>query len=76
MTASSASSRFAEALATIAGALEAPRDRLGRLDHAALPDGGFAARERLRRLAVHYNTPGAVDIVEQCAQVARAALRR
>lgn len=73
-TTGTASRALREALAVIANVLDAPRDRLGRVDHAE-SDVAREAREALRLLAVRYNTPGAKDTLERCAQVARAALR-
>jgi hypothetical protein len=62
-----------EALQAIAGVLEAPRDRLGRLDLAAAQGD---AREQLRLLAVKYETTGSHDLMGQCAKVARAAIAK
>jgi len=61
-----------EALKVIAGVLECPRDRLGRLDIAATQG---KEREALRALAVRLNIDRAHDYMEQCAKVARAVLR-
>ena len=59
------------ALQAIAGVLEAPRDRLGRLDISATRGH---AREQLRLLAVRYGVSGSHDYMEQCAKVARAVI--
>lgn len=62
-------------LNTIAAVLEAPRDRLGRLDiEHGTPAG--EARENLRLMAVSYGIRGSVDTMAQCAAVARATVRR
>ena len=61
------------ALSAIAGVLECPRDRLGRLDIAATQGD---AREALRVLAVHYKATGGMDYMGQCANVARAAIAK
>ena len=60
-------------LKAIAGVLEAPRDRLGRLDIAETH--GIKAREELRMLAVELNATGGTDYMHQCANVARAMLK-
>ena len=61
------------ALEVIAGVLECPRDRLGRLDIAATQG---EAREALRLLAVKYGATGGKDYMDQCAKVARAVLAK
>lgn len=62
-------------LSTIATILEAPRDRLGRLDiEHGTPAG--KAREVLRSMAIAFGVPGAQDTMEQCAKVARAVIAR
>jgi hypothetical protein len=67
-------------LSTIATVLEAPRDRLGRLDICCgTPEGD--ARENLRNLALAFDAhkfqPGDHgDILEMCARVAKAAIAR
>jgi hypothetical protein len=67
-------------LSTIATVLEAPRDRLGRLD---IEHGTAAgdARETLRSLALafdvqHYELGDHGDILEMCSRVAKAAVER
>jgi hypothetical protein len=62
-------------LSTIAAILEAPRDRLGRLDITHGSPAG-QAREVLRNLALAFGVTGSVDTMEQCAKVARAAISR
>lgn len=67
-------------LSTIAAVLEAPRDRLGRLDiEYGTPAGD--ARETLRNMAIAFGANkfvpgGGGDALEMCAQVARAAIAR
>lgn len=66
-------------LSTIATVLEAPRDRLGRLDLAWGNEQATAAceaREVLRNMAVAFGVTGSADIMELCAKVARAAIAR
>jgi hypothetical protein len=60
-------------LSTIATVLEAPRDRLGRLDITFGTPAGDA-REVLRKMAIEFGVAGSSDTMEQCAKVARAAL--
>lgn len=62
-------------LSTIAAILEAPRDRLGRLDITYGTPAG-EAREVLRSMAIAFEMSGSSDTMEQCAKVARAALTR
>lgn len=61
--------RLEEALEAITGALDAPRNRFGKLT----PDP--AQVEPLRKLAVRYAVGGCEDTVDQAVKVARAALR-
>jgi hypothetical protein len=67
-----------EALEAIAGVLEMPRDRLGRLDMGAAYgkdwDAAHTAREALRQLAMKYDATTAPDYMGQCAAVARAVI--
>lgn len=60
-------------LSAVAGVLEAPRDRLGRLDIASTQG---EQREALRLLAVKFGATGGSDYMDQCAAVCRAAIRR
>lgn len=67
-------------LSTIAAVLEAPRDRLGRLDICYGTPAGDA-REVLRSMALTFDANkfvpgGGGDVIEMCAQVARAAIAR
>lgn len=76
MKAKATTAEMIKALETIAGVLECPRDRLGRLDIAATQG---EAREALRKLAVKYNvtqTARYSDYMGQCAAVARAVLSK
>jgi hypothetical protein len=66
-------SALVDALDAIAGLLECPRDRLGRLDIAATQG---EARERMRMLAVKLDATGGTDYMHQCSNVARALLRQ
>ena len=66
-------------LSTIASVLEAPRDRLGRLDLAwgnSEATEACAAREVLRDMAIAFGVTGSADTMEMCAKVARAAISR
>lgn len=62
-------------LSTIAAVLEAPRDRLGRLD-VTYGSAAGDAREVLRNLALAFDVGGCADTLDQCAKVARAAVLR
>jgi chloramphenicol 3-O-phosphotransferase len=62
-------------LSTIATVLEAPRDRLGRLDIVYGSPAGDA-REILRDMAIAFGVDGSADTMDQCAKVARAAITR
>lgn len=62
-------------LSTIATILEAPRDRLGRLDITHGTPAGDA-REVLRDMAIAFCVTGSADTMYQCAKVARAAIWR
>lgn len=59
-------------LRCIAAILEAPRDRLGRLD--VCTGSARDAREEMREYAVAMGIGGCTDLMEQCAKVARAVL--
>lgn len=60
-------------LRCIAAILEAPRDRLGRLDLNA-NESVRNSREELREYAVELAIGGCQDTLEQCAKVARAVI--
>ena len=62
------------AMRAVAKVLEAPRDRLGRLDVAVASEEIREARETVRGLAVHYGVTGGKDIMEQCAKVLQASI--
>ena len=59
----------AQAVAMI---LEAPRDRLGRLEF--FTDEARASREALRFHAVQYGVESGMDVLQQAGNVLRAAL--
>jgi hypothetical protein len=66
-------------LSTIATVLEAPRDRLGRLDLAwgnSAATAACKAHEVLRNMAIAFDVTGSRDTMEMCAKVARAAIAR
>lgn len=63
-------------LSTIATVLEAPRDRFGRLEFYQATPEQIQARETIRLFAIKHKVGGAKDVLEQCALVARAVLKR
>lgn len=68
-----------DALAAIATVLEAPRDRLGRLDLAwgnSESTKACEAAQHLQNLSIVYGATGNADTLEMCAKVARAIIAR